>query len=374
MKIKIFLIPVLVGLAIFGHSSTSLAGSPNEPPADLLEKMQQEGWKLVSPGVLQRGLGNNKVETIGFGAAGLRHKLEEMKTQYAFLREEYARQPSRDLRRTIRAHRAEILRTQVELEKTKETGEMESANEKVSAGLDCTIKYGAYVDAFHLTGGSPGVGANTNAYFNSNCGQIGEVYAYAHGKATRADNTVDTSTKSDPAPNTPRIGGNVTVSASVSVLGVRDCFSTSYATVTSYDMGVTYAQSVENRACPNPLSVSATSNSGGWVTLWGYACQWVTWTASATGGQAPYSYAWYRNNSYVGAGTSYSEQFCGPNNRSSYWVTMKATVADSSGQTASASETTTIDTYSNTSTCDPRFQVCDTCDPRVEFCRDTQID
>jgi hypothetical protein len=329
-------------LTFFSASRPGLAGS------DLAGSLQQEGWKLVAPGVLQRSLENNKVETLGFGAEGLRFKLDELKAHYALLKTELDRQPdNKELRRATRAHRAEILRTAAALENAK-AGDMGSLTEKTAGGIDCTIKYGAHVNAFHLTGGSPGVGATTDSYFNSNCGQTGEVYAHSFSRATGADNVIRTATHSDPANQVPRFGGNVTASTSDTVVGVRDCYSFSYATVTSYDLGITYEQSVTNTACPNPLNVSAYVDYG-YVQLYGYDCQTVTWSASVSGGSSPYSYTWTRNGSYLGSGPSYSETFCGYNYSSSYGADATVTVTDnsSSSQSGAASASTWIYTYAN---------------------------
>jgi hypothetical protein len=369
MKGRVFLAILAVGLG-FSAVRPGMADSSNQPPAGLLGNMQQEGWRLVAPGVLQRNLENNKVETLGFGAEGLRFKLDEMKEHYAFLRAEYERQPTQDLRRAIRAHRAEILRTAAALENAKSTGEMGSLNEKTAGGIDCTIKYGVHVNAFHLTGGSPGVGATTDAYFNSNCGHTGEVYAHSYSKATGADNVIRTATHSDPANQVPRYGGNVTAATSDTVVGVRDCHSYSYASVMSYDLGITYEQSVENWSCPSTPTVTAYVDYG-YVQLYGWDCQTVTWTASVSGGTSPYSYAWYRGGSYVGSGSSYSEMFCGGNYSSSYGADATVTATDSFSQSGSASASTWIYTYTTNPGCTGRF--CQ-CDPQYELCPQQPLD
>ena len=329
----------------FSAVRPGVADSSNEPPAGLLGNMQQEGWKLVAPGVMQRTLENEKVETLGFGAQGLQFKLGEMKKHYDFLRAEYELQPTRDLRRSIRAHRAEMLRTAAALDNFSGTEEKGFLNEKTAGGIDCTIKYGVHVNAFHLTGGSPGVGATADSYFNSNCGQTGEVYAHSYSRATGADNVIRTATHTDPMSGI-HYGSNVTAATSDTVVGVRDCYSLAYATVTSYDLGVTYAQSVENWSCPNPINVTPYVDYS-YVQLYGYNCQTVTWTAPVSGGTAPYSYAWYRNSSYVGSGSSYSEMFCGGNYSSSYGEVATVTVTDSSSpsQSVSGSASTWIYTY-----------------------------
>lgn len=346
MKRRVFLAILAICLG-FSAVRPSAADSSNEPPTGLLGNMQQEGWRLVAPGVMQRTLENDKVETLGFGAQGLQFKLDEMKKHYAFLRAEYERQPTRDLRRSIRAHRAEILRTAAALENSAGTEEKGFLNEKTAAGIDCTIKYGAHVNAFHLTGGSPGVGSTTDSYFNSNCGQTGEVYAHSYSTATGTDNVVRTATHTEPVSGI-RSGSNVTATTSATVVGVRDCYSYSYATMTSYDLGVTYAQSVSNYSCPNPLNVSVNVDYT-YIALYGYDCQTITWTASASGGAAPYNYTWYRDSAYAGTGTSYSEMFCGYNYNSSYSVNVSATVTDNSSpaQSGSASQWSSIYTYRN---------------------------
>ena len=161
--------------------------------------MKREGWQPVAPGVLQRDLGPNKTETLGFGADGLRFKIQQMSAHLTFLREEYAIKPTPALRKAIRSYKAEIARLTQALETTKSLDQAEGLDflSEKAVGIDCTINYGAHVDAFAL-GGSQGVGATTDSYFNSNCGQVGEVYAHAYSKATGADNVIRTATKDRP--------------------------------------------------------------------------------------------------------------------------------------------------------------------------------
>lgn len=344
MKRNVLFAVFAASLAFFSASRPGLANS------DLPGNLQKEGWTLVAPGVLQRGLENNKVETLGFGAEGLQFKLDEMRTHYAFLRAEFERQPTKNLQRTIRAHRAEILRTAAALENAKATGEKGLISDKTAAGFDCSIQYGASVNAFPLTGGSPGVGATASAYFNSNCGQSGSVYASSYSQGTGSDNVFRTASQSDPSSQTPRTGSNVTASASTTVVAVSNCYSYAYASLTSSALNVSYSQTVTNYTCPNP-PVPVPSVDYSYIQLYGYNCQTVTWSASASGGTSPYSYAWYRYGSYVGSGSSYSEMFCGSNYNSSYSETATVTVTDSSSQSGSASASTWIYTYPQNNNC-----------------------
>lgn len=344
MKRKVFLAAFTLCLSFLGQERQAFAQDKGQN--DLYDQLIQEGWTMAGPGVLQRQLGPNKVETLGFGADGLRFKLEELKNQLAFLREEYRHRPSVELRRSIRSHRTQIARLTEALATAKAAEEIDFVNAK--AGIDCTIKYGAHVDAFPLGGGTQGVGANTDSYFNSNCGQIGEVYAYAHGKATGADNVVRTWTKDDPAPNSVRTGGNVSAAASITVNGVRDCYSYSYATMTSYDIGVTYSQASTNYTCPLPMTATISGVTANFIS--GYTCKTITWTASATGGTGSYTYTWYRDGYQVGTGGSYAQTFCGNDITWKEFVNLSITARDTAGQTATDPHTTTIN-YSGTDGC-----------------------
>ena len=344
-------------LTAFVFGCATLCASQPGLAEDLLKSMEKGGWQTVAPGVMQRNLGHGKIETLGFGADGLRFKIEEMKSHLSFLRQEYLNHPTPNVRKSIRTYKAEIARLTEALETMKSLDEEEglkALSEKASGGIDCTIKYGAHVNAFSLTGSSPGVGATTDSYFNSNCGQTGEVYAHAYSKATGADNVIRTATKTDPASGI-RSGVNVTAAASNTVVGVKDCYSYSYATMTSYDLGVSYSQAVENRLCPapvSPLNLSVSSNWGGVVEVYGSNCVSVTWTASASGGTSPYSYAWYVGSTYLGAGASYTRNFCGTNTNKTQTYTITATATDSTSptaQTKSVSYGNTIYYYALTS-------------------------
>lgn len=342
MRGKALLTAFVFGCATLCASQPGLAASGTE---DLVEQMQREGWTLVSPGVLQRDLGNRQVETLGFGADGLRFKIEEMQAHLGLLKDELRLNPSPDLRKAVRIYRAEIARLTQELATAKIISEEDGlASMTENAGIDCTIKYGAHVNAFALSGGSAGVGATTDSYFNSNCGQVGEVYAHAYGKARGTDNVLRTATHTDPLSGV-RSGGNVTANASITVNGVSECYSYSYATMTSYDIGVSYSQSATNYACPNPLTLSVSSNYGTAVHIYEYDCATITWTPSASGGTAPYSYAWYNGATSLGTGATKSRTFCGSNTTTTQTYTITANLTDSTTptpQTKSASHTTTI--------------------------------
>lgn len=344
MNRKIFLAALGFALAVFGW----LPARAQQP--DPLEQLLKEGWVQVAPGILQRDLGPGKVETLGFGAEGLRWKLKGLRGHLAYLQAELATKPSPDLRKAIRNQRAEINRVLKALRTAKSAGDLSSATSAASAGIDCTIKYGAHVNAFYTTN-AQGVNATSDSYFNSNCGQVGEVYATSHGKARGSDGVLRTQTKHDPPQGQIRSGVNVSANGSITpVYGVSECYSYAYSSMTSYDLGVVYSQSVDNSVCPvlvSPLALPAiSSNYGDSVTIVGYNCATVSWTANPSGGSTPYTYSWTANTSttVVGTGKTYSKQFCGSNVTTTGTWTANVTVRDSSSpqQSKSSSHTITI--------------------------------
>jgi hypothetical protein len=272
MKIKLFLVSLLLGLAVLGASRPGLTDSSGPIAPDLLAHLEKEGWTQVSPGVMQRSLGGNRVETLGFGAEGLRFQLQEMKANLTFLRNRYAESPSRDLRVAIRSVRAQIQHLQEALRTAKAADGLESSAEALIAqGPNCSADYDAAALAFPL---SQGVGASARTWFNNTCGYTGEVYAQAYAEARLADTTLVTKTQVDPvtAPGTPHFGGNISASASVSLPdGVTACLSRSYASVTNYDFPISYVQSDNNAECVASLPAPWVKTDVGAVGLAGGA-------------------------------------------------------------------------------------------------------
>lgn len=254
MKKKLLLAPLLLGLMVLGDSRQGLAGSSDPIPADLFERLETEGWTEVRPGVMQRTLEGNKVETLGFGTEGLRFHIEQMKARLAFFKKEHASHPSRGLRVAIRAYRAQILRLEAVLREEAKADRLGLSTDAVrSAGTTCLADYDSAVETFPAAQGA--ASANASAYFYNQCGYNAEVLADAYVQLTNADNAVVTMTKVDPGPNRDsyRFGGNVSASASVALSGgVRSCYSSAHASVTSFDFEepVSYALADESTS-PN---------------------------------------------------------------------------------------------------------------------------
>jgi hypothetical protein len=279
----------------------------------------------------------------------LQFKIEGMKKDLAFFKESLRRNPDHQVRQTVQAYRAEIKRL------TKNLALMEEADEIVSkAGIDCTIQYGAHVDAFSLTT-SPGVGASADSYFNNNCtqhNQQGEVWVTTTSEARNATGTFTRSIKTDPLAgvSAPYIDFNVRAASSTSVTGVTECLSHAYASMTSYDIGVVYEQRAENRLCPNSMSVSITGTASTFIL--GTNCKTLTWTASVSGGTPAYTYSWTRDGYAAGTNSSsYSQMFCGSNSSWDQNVYIGLTVRDATNQSRSANYTTTIHYSGSASPC-----------------------
>lgn len=244
---KSLLASLLLGFAVLGDSRPASAEILGPASAELFERLEKNGWQTVSPGVMQRAVEGDQVETLGFGEEGLRFRLEEMRAHLAFLRQELKAYPSRELREAIRAYRAEILRVQTALKKMEAAGGLTAESEALTAtGANCSANY----DAAAVLPPGQGVSATASASFTNPCGYTAEVYAHAYTRATTPNDEVVTMTRSDPALDTPRTGTNASASASANVNGVRDCYAYAYSSVTSYDLAITHSQSATTSLCP----------------------------------------------------------------------------------------------------------------------------
>jgi hypothetical protein len=254
MKKRSFLSSLLLCTAAFLIPFSASAATLNPASADLLDRLEADGWQTVTPGVMQRTLEEGKIETLGFGADGLRFQLEELQARLAFLRKENTLHPSRALRQAIRAQRREVLRIEAALKKADAGGGLAASHESLLAeGTECPVTYDATADAYPL---ATGAGASASASFSNDCGYTGEIYVQTYAKATTANDQVFTGAQNDP-PNapTPRIGANVSARASVGINGVKDCHSNVYASITSYDAGFTYSLSDTNNLCSGAMAV-----------------------------------------------------------------------------------------------------------------------
>ena len=189
-----------------------------------------------------------------------------------------------------------------------------------------------------------GVGAVSDAYFNANCGASGHSEAYAYTRATLNGVTSTHSVFS------PKDGVNIRSDASWSLQGGPDCYSQASGSVNSVSLGISYSVFDENYQCPPP-PVNVTINGPSYASIYGYDCQSLTWTASASGGTSPYSYQWYIDGYPVGTGTSYSDFYCGSNYNWWQSFTVSVTVTDAASAQDSDSRPVSIDYYQDYNNC-----------------------
>ena len=310
-----------------------------EPPAvsDIHDEaaLLAQGWQRITDGVLQRKLGGNKAETFAFGREGAAWMVERSEDRLGFLLGEYEKYPSDRLRKVILDLRQSI----AEMKKGLEISSLAAADMLGAGSLEnCDIAYGAHADAYPLYPG-PGVGASASSYFRNNCYHWGIADASVYVRATEGGVTTG-----DTAAQTQE-GESVSASAALTRNGVEDCYSTAWARVQSFGLGILYETSDYNDDCPAPtLAVDITGPEI--VSIFGYNSRILTWYATVTGGVPPYRIVWYRGKlGGGGTGDTYSDIFQGNNTTWTQYVKLSAEVTDSMGATAYDTHITTINYY-----------------------------
>jgi hypothetical protein len=320
---------------------------PGLAQADLLDRMEREGWTAVQEGVLQRQPEPGEVETFVFGSAGFTWKLQDLQGQLRVLRREYQANPTPELRRAIASHRRMIASTRESIERARTSGAGGKAVYTWDGG--CNFSYAVDAEASHKVN-VQGTWASAGADFHTaSCSGGGEVYAYAFAKTT-VGGAPTTATVTDG----PRTGFSVSASADAHRNGGPDCESYAYSSVAGSNPWASYTKSKTSTTCPpasspSTLQVSVTSSNdnGGDLVIWEERCRSVTWTVNVSGGTPFYTANIYRNGVFQRTGTSYSEWFCFDEAHEENYVeyvniTISAQVTDSGSQSKSASNTQTL--------------------------------
>ena len=333
MKQKLSFASLVLCLLIGSGTRPSLADSleGEASPPDSYAQMLKKGWKPVAEGVLQRDRGDGTVETFAFGSEGFTWAAQHLAGQLERMEKEYAKYPSRKLARAIAKQKVQIAQVEQTHQPAEKSGELESAYGK--SDPPCQISYGGSASAFPISGS--GAGAKSDAYFHNTCGLLGDTNAYAFSRA-------DTSTQTT---YDPRINGAWQDSAAVAnSTGGTDCYSEASAHVVSGSLNIFYSVvAVPNYTCGPPVPpMSVTITGSTQATISGYNCTTLQWSASVSGGAAPYTYSWYYNGFYVGSSSGYSETFCGNNVAGTQPISLSVTVSDSLGQSASDTHAATL--------------------------------
>ncbi|HEX7184384.1 MAG TPA: hypothetical protein VF756_21335 [Thermoanaerobaculia bacterium] len=304
---------------------------------------------------MQRTTGS-RIETFAYGEKGMLWSVEKLKERVGFLQGEYDEHPSEDLAKLIDNLQLQIGERERNLQISQAT-----AADSLGGGetLDsCTIIYDATADAYHLTGSSaPGTAATAFARWYSDCGHVGNTYAYAYARGTNQYGTQTIHIVEDPQAGLSRSGTNITSSASTSAPGSSDCYSEAFARSWNPSLNIDYSAHDTNFACPIPNPPTVTINGVTGTFISGYTCRTLTWTSTVSGGVPGYSYAWYWDGYFVGSGSSYSATFCGDNYTYTEYVNLSLTVTDSAGQSGSDTHQTRVN-YTSTSTSCGTQKIC----------------
>jgi hypothetical protein len=310
---------VLCLIGILGAQHLSAASPEKETWKEIKAQLRAEGWKQISEKVFERQRTDTKVEHLAYGREGLEWSIGELKGRLRSLREEYERHPSEKLAKVIDGltNRIENAR-----EKLRVTAEGKSSLSEATT-VGCSRCYSATVDAYPLTG-SQGVGAVADAKFSSDCGNVGDTYAYAYARGT-VNGTTTLKSQED-----PRSGANVTSHAAATMSGTVDCYSEAFASVQSSALNIFYSTTQNNYSCPAAPALLSVTISGSTNEYFATtACRSRTWTAVVSGGSSPYSYQWYVNGSAVGTASTYTRSIC----RTTPSFQLRVVVTDSLGAT-----------------------------------------
>lgn len=217
-----------------------------------LDVFFEQGWQSVREGVLQRDLGEGRVETYTYGEQGRRWTAQRLAERIGSLEREYRSYPSDELAAILANLKSELRQSEQALaadtadgepslaSASLSAGETGSVSATLTAGCEPTVTVGA--NAAPLSTQVPGSTASAHVSFQAPTNCFGSTYAYAYSRATSG------STMNDDSQEDSQSGGTVlSASLSVSAIGSADCFSESFSQASIQDR--TYQVSDTNYAC-----------------------------------------------------------------------------------------------------------------------------
>ncbi len=223
-----------------------------EPHPQWLGQMLEEGWQVVGEGVLERRPGGNRVETFTYGEEGLRFTARRLKQRIRSLQREQRAYPSPELAQVIATLEGDLARAKASLSGAQagSSGGSGSKESPVRTPLCIPLTLTEASAGPLPEVDAPGVTASASAFFSDTCGQLGNVYSYAHARATPEGSTlVDSRTQEQGRFD----GTSLESAATVSVSGSLDCYSQAYARAWTSTMSINYEATEENYECPDPV-------------------------------------------------------------------------------------------------------------------------
>ena len=214
-----------------------------------MERMVEEGWETVQEGVLQRDLGEGRVETYTYGEQGRRWTAQRLAQRIAALESEYRFYPSDELAAILAKLKGELRQREQARSVDGElslasaslsSGDTDSVSATLTAGCEPTVTVGA--NAAPLSTKVPGSTASAHVSFQAPSNCYGNTYAYAYSRATFGS-TMNDDSQEDAQSNSTVLSASLSVSA----VGTGDCFSESFAQASIQDR--TYQVSDTNYAC-----------------------------------------------------------------------------------------------------------------------------
>lgn len=241
MKLRLWSTPVLLCssmLLLGAHAGSAQKAQPREPK--WLKQMYQEGWHKVREGVLRRATGGGAFETFSYGSEGLRWVVQDYERRVSLLENKYNQSPTKRLAEVIDQLKGEIARVGKALEVAPSTRRLDDK----TLG-SCSPSFGGTSHAGPQSGTS-GVEASAEAYFYSDCGQLGDTFAMAYAHAIAG--TVETTVTQNDLKNS---GSWLHSHAGASANGSTGCESEAQGSVTSSELSIHYQTPyAQNFSCP----------------------------------------------------------------------------------------------------------------------------
>lgn len=194
-----------VGAALCLYSLILPRASAQMPMAaePQMERMFEEGWQTVDEGVLQRDLGEGRVETYTYGEQGRRWTARRLAERIAALEREHRAHPSDELAAILARLKGELRQTEQALaadaaegelslaSASLSTGEIDSVSATLTAGCEPTVTLGA--NAAPLSTQVAGSTASAHVSFQAPTDCFGSTFAYAYSRATSGSTMNDDS-------------------------------------------------------------------------------------------------------------------------------------------------------------------------------------